>query len=117
MIRFTKRYNLGKLFPNNCNLMKQKKKKQKIKFRKIAVVVVLSQVFLYTWAHLILSAFVGIEIAPTTSVAFYAFCGAEAGLLAWIKNSDKEEKNEKQEKPEEEEKPYERDFSSENGES
>ena len=92
--------------------MKVVPKKKKSKFRKIAVVVVLSQVFLYTWAHLILSTFVGVEIAPTTSVAFYAFCGAEAGLLAWIKNSDKDDKNKEKDKPEEE-KPYERDFSAE----
>ena len=86
---------------------KRKRQKQKLKFRKIAVIVVLSQVFLYTWVHLILSTMVGMEITPTTSVAFYSFCGAEAGLLAWIKKVDKPEEKE------EEEKHYERDFSSE----
>lgn len=61
------------------------KKKMKIDFQKIAVVLLLTQVFAYTWAHLILSYIVGVEIAPTVSVAFYAFCGGEAGILAWIK--------------------------------
>ena len=87
-----------------------KKSKRNIKFSKITVVVVLVQVFLYTWTHLFLSALVGIEIAPTTSVAFYAFCGAEAGLLAWLKKLDKptdEKLNETEEQP------YERDFDSE----
>lgn len=66
----------------------------KIKFQKIAVVVVLSQVFLYTWVHLILSYIVGVEIAPTVSCAFYAFCGAEAGLLAMLKKSERKEDEE-----------------------
>ena len=56
-------------------------------FSKIAVVFVLFQVFTYTWVHLILSYLVGTEIAPMVSVAFYSFCGAEAGLLAWRKNT------------------------------
>ena len=59
---------------------------------KFSVVFILLQVFTYTWAHLYLSFKVGMEIAPMTSVAFYAFCGAEAGLLAMIKKI-KEEKN------------------------
>lgn len=68
--------------------MARAKKRKKIRFQKIAVVAVLVQVFVYTWVHLILSYLVGLEIAPTVSCGFYAFCGAEAGLLAWIKNSD-----------------------------
>ena len=56
-------------------------------FSKISVVFILFQVFAYTWVHLILSYLVGTEIAPAVSVAFYSFCGAEAGLLAWIKNT------------------------------
>ena len=56
-------------------------------FSKISVVFILFQVFAYTWVHLFLSYLVGTEIAPTVSVAFYSFCGAEAGLLAWIKNT------------------------------
>lgn len=59
------------------------------KFSKIIVVLVIAQAFLYTWVHLILSAVVGIEIAPTATVSFYAFCGAEAGLLAFIRKIDK----------------------------
>ena len=70
---------------------------KKLKFRKIAVIAVLSQVFLYTWVHLILSAFIGMEIAPTTSVAFYGFCGAEAGLLAFIQKLSKQHESEESE--------------------
>lgn len=81
-------------------------RKQKIKFSKIMIVLVLSQVFTYTWVHLILSFLVGMEISPTATCGFYAFCGAEAGLLAWIKKLDKP-------KDEVEEEPYERDFSTE----
>ena len=95
-------------------------KDKRIKFSKVVVVLVLVQVFLYTWVHLILSAIIGMEITPTTSVAFYTFGGAEAGLLAFIrkinKQSEKEDKkkeDEKTEEAEQEEKPYERDFSSE----
>lgn len=76
-----------------------------MKFSKVAVVLILAQVFLYTWVHLILSYCVEVEIAPMVSCAFYTFCGAEAGLLAWIKNTDTK-------KSKVEEKPYERtDFS------
>lgn len=86
----------------------------KIKFSKAIVILVLVQVFLYTWAHLILSYIVGLEIAPTTSVAFYTFCGAEAGLLAWIRKINKQ--TEKDDEFEEEQE-YERDYSSEVDES
>lgn len=70
-----------------------KRSKKKINFKgifsKIAVALILTQVFVYTWVHLILSYKVGLEISPTVSCAFYGFCGAEAGLLAWIKNTKK----------------------------
>ena len=55
------------------------------KYMKILLAMVILQVIAYTWAHLILSARVGMEIAPTTSVAFYGFCGAEAGICGWLK--------------------------------
>lgn len=64
-----------------------RRKKKKGNYSKIAVAVILIQVFLYTWVHLILSAVVGVELAPVVSVAFYSFCGAEAGLLAFIKQA------------------------------
>ena len=69
---------------------RKRKKRKKLPpgiFSKIAVVAIIAQVFAYTWAHLILSYMVGVEIAPAVSCAFYGFCGAEAGLLAWIKNT------------------------------
>lgn len=65
-----------------------------MKFSKVIVALVIIQVFVYTWIHLILSCVIGTELAPTVSCAFYAFCGAEAGLLAWIKTSEKKEENE-----------------------
>lgn len=81
--------------------LKEKSKKVKTKFSKVMVVLVLVQVFLYTWVHLILSTIVGMEITPTTSVAFYSFCGAEAGMLAFIRkfkqDRDKAEKQEGEE--------------------
>jgi hypothetical protein len=88
-------------------------KDKRIKFSKVIIVVVLVQVFLYTWVHLILSAIIGMEITPTTSVAFYTFCGAEAGLLAFIRKINKQSKED--EEPEDdgskqEEEPYERDL-------
>jgi hypothetical protein len=70
------------------------KKKRKGLFSKIAVAAIIVQVFVYTWAHLILSYLVGVEIAPAVSCAFYGFCGAEAGLLAWIKNTKSKKENE-----------------------
>ena len=70
------------------------KNKRKTKFMKTAVIVVLSQVFLYTWVHLILSTIVGTEIAPSTSNGFYAFCGAEAGFLALLRKFIKPDKTE-----------------------
>lgn len=94
--------------------------KSKLKFSKIAVIVVLVQVFLYTWVHLILSTIVGMEIAPTTSCAFYTFCGAEAGLLAWIRKinkqndrdeDDSDDSDDSDDQNNTEDKPHERDFS------
>lgn len=64
-----------------------RKKNLKGLFSKLAVALIIVQVFIYTWVHLILSYKVGLEISPTVSCAFYGFCGAEAGLLAWIKNT------------------------------
>lgn len=97
------------------NLKEKSKTKAKLKFRKVAVIVVLVQVFLYTWVHLILSTIVGMEIAPTTSVAFYTFCGAEAGLLAFLRKTDKdkEKQEEQDEQTESEEQEYEGHYYSE----
>lgn len=67
--------------------IKKKQKSHSGRFSKLAVVFILLQVFIYTWAHLILSFKTGLELAPAVSCAFYGFCGAEAGLLAMIKNA------------------------------
>ena len=53
---------------------------------KIVLALIILQAIVYTWVHLYLSYNVGIEIAPTTSVAFYSFCGVELGICGWIKN-------------------------------
>lgn len=73
---------------------RKKKKRQTGTFQKVAVIVVLAQVFLYTWTHLIFSFIAKIEIAPTVSCAFYAFCGFEAGVLGYLKSLDKKRKDE-----------------------
>ena len=72
--------------------LEEKKKRRRGKFSKVAVWFILIQVFSYAWVHLYFSYKVGMEIAPVFSCALLAFCGAEAGLLAWIKKI-KEEKN------------------------
>ena len=77
----------------DCRCAKKKKAKSG-RFMKLAVFALLAQVFIYTWTHLILSYLVGVEIAPTVSCAFYAFCGGEAGLLAWIKNTKTKKESE-----------------------
>ena len=56
-------------------------------YMKIVVAVVVLQVIVYTWVHLYLSSKAGVEIAPTTSIGFYTFCGFEAGICGWIKKS------------------------------
>lgn len=80
----------------------KKKKQKKGIFSKVAVALIIAQVFVYTWIHLILSYKVGVEIAPAVSCAFYGFCGAEAGLLAWIKNTKTKNGTESEETEEEE---------------
>ena len=55
------------------------------RYMKIAVAAVIIQVIGYSWVHLILSYLAGVEIAPTTSIGFYTFCGFEAGVCGWIK--------------------------------
>lgn len=71
-------------------LKKSKKKKGKGIFMKIVLAVIIIQVIAYTWFHLYLSYKVGTEIAPSATIGFYGFCGIEAGVCGWIKNSKKE---------------------------
>ena len=63
---------------------------KKGKFMKGVLVVIIIQVIAYTWLHLYLSYRVGMEIAPSATIGFYGFCGIEAGICGWIKNSKKE---------------------------
>lgn len=70
--------------------MKPRKKKLKGVFMKIILALIIVQVIVYTWLHLYLSYKVGMEIAPSATIGFYGFCGIEAGICGWIKNSKKE---------------------------
>ena len=70
--------------------MSKKKKAKKGKYMKIVLALIIFQVIAYTWVHLFLSYKMGVEIAPTATVAFYGFCGVEAGICGWIKNNKKE---------------------------
>lgn len=67
-----------------------KKKKLKGIFMKVLLVLIIVQVIVYTWLHLYLSYRVGMEIAPSTSLGFYGFCGFEVGVCGWLKKSKKE---------------------------
>ena len=69
---------------------KKTKKKQENngRFMKFVVLLVVLQGIIYTWVHLYLSHDVGMEIAPTVSVAFLAFCLGELGACTLIKNKD-----------------------------
>lgn len=75
--------------------MKLKKKSKNGRFMKIALAIIILQVIVYTWIHLFLSFKCQMEIAPTTTIGFYSFCGFEAGVCGYIKkikhtsNSDK----------------------------
>lgn len=58
-------------------------------FMKLAVAVIILQAIVYTWVHLYLSSNAGMEIAPTTSVAFYTFCLGELSVCGLIKKGRK----------------------------
>lgn len=60
-------------------------KKFKGLYMKIAVAIIIIQAIVYTWIHLYLSAKVGVEVAPTTSVAFYTFCLGELSVCGVMK--------------------------------
>lgn len=62
--------------------------KKKGKYMKIVLALIIIQVIVYTWLHLWLSYKSGMEIAPTTSVAFYSFCGVEVGVCGWLKKKN-----------------------------
>ena len=68
--------------------MEKKKPKGESRFMKFVVLLVILQGIVYAWVHLYLSHSVGIEIAPTVSVAFLAFCLGELGACTLIKNKD-----------------------------
>lgn len=65
---------------------KKSTKPNKGLYMKLLVAGIVLQVIVYTWVHLYLSHSAGVEIAPTTTIGFYGFCGVEAGICGWIKN-------------------------------
>lgn len=73
---------------------REKKPRKKIKALSVVVWVIIAQAFIYTWVHLFLSSRAGMEIAPTTSVAFLGFCLGEVGACALIKNKKNNSKEE-----------------------
>ena len=56
-------------------------------YMKLCVAVIIAQVIAFAWVSLYLSYKVGMEIAPTTTVGFFGFCGAEAGICGMIKKN------------------------------
>lgn len=71
-------------------MSKRKKKKTKGMYMKVVLALIIAQVIAYTWVHMYLSYKIGMEIAPSATIGFYGFCGVEAGVCGWIKNSKKE---------------------------
>ena len=71
-------------------MSKRKKKKTKGRYMKVVLALIIVQVIAYTWVHMYLSYKIGMEIAPSATIGFYGFCGVEAGVCGWIKNSKKE---------------------------
>lgn len=65
---------------------KKQKNKQSGRFMKFCVGAIIIQAIVYTWVHLFLSYKVGMEISPTASCAFYAFCVGEGGACAYLKS-------------------------------
>lgn len=63
------------------------KKKGSGLFLKISVGVIILQAIIYTWVHLYLSHSAGMEIAPTSTVAFYTFCLGELSVCGIIKKN------------------------------
>lgn len=63
----------------------KKPKQSEGRYTKIVIAIIILQIIVYTWVHLFLSHSAGVEIAPTTSIGFYSFCGFEAGVCGWIK--------------------------------
>lgn len=69
---------------------KRRGKKAKGRYMKIVLALIIGQVIVYTWIHLYLSYKVGMEVAPSATIGFYSFCGIEAGVCGWIRNTKKE---------------------------
>ena len=66
-------------------MTRQGTKSKKGRYMKLVIALILFQVIVYTWVHLYLSYTVGLEIAPTTTIGFYGFCGFEAGICGYLK--------------------------------
>ena len=72
-------------------MSENRENKRKGMYMKIVLAVIVLQVIVYTWVHLYLSAKCGMEIAPTTTIGFYGFCGFEAGVCGYLKKKRSEE--------------------------
>ena len=72
-------------------LVKDKFKRNKMKSHsrtsKFIIIFVILSLFTYTTAAIWLQLKIGIEISPTLTTCFYAFCTGELWLLASIKKS------------------------------
>lgn len=75
-------------------MSKRRKKKRNGQYMKVTIGLVLLQAIVYTWVHLFLSYKIGVEIAPTASIAFYTMCVGELGICGWIKNEKSDVKKE-----------------------
>ena len=66
---------------------KRKKMKSHSRTSKLIIAFVIISLFSYTAAAIWLQLKIGIEISPTLTTCFYAFCTGELWLLASIKKS------------------------------
>jgi len=67
--------------------LKRKKMKSHSRTSKFIIVFVILSLFTYTTAAIWLQLRIGVEISPTLTTCFYAFCTGELWLLASIKKS------------------------------
>lgn len=67
--------------------IKRKKMKSHSRTSKLIIAFVIISLFSYTAAAIWLQLKIGIEISPTLTTCFYAFCTGELWLLASIKKS------------------------------
>ena len=67
--------------------LKRKRMKSHSRTSKLIIAFVIVSLFTYTAAAIWLQLKIGVEISPTLTTCFYAFCTGELWLLATIKKS------------------------------